>query len=211
MKKESKYAIFNYKENDEDLVSNISSYLDMYASKILSFFNYDNVFVKCCINIYESKDEFDEKIKKIRCNNKDIPKWLVGVTTFSNSIELVSLSDYKNTSHKFNTSLIDYQKTVLHEYVHFVNFLYCRENGYEYPLKCLQEGLAMVLASPRNKSIEDFNYSYDDIVNSNNCYDGWFLLVKYIFDNYDKSYFFSLLKDGDFAKKEIKKIMMNIE
>jgi len=36
----------------------------------------------------------------------------------------------------------------------------------------------------------------DQILNSNDCYNGWFLITKYLVENYDKKFIFSLIKSN---------------
>ena len=56
----------------------------------------------------------------------------------------------------------------------------------------------------------DVNYDLDDILNSNDCYNDWYLITKYIIDKYPKAFLLDLLKDRnkahDFLKNEYKEI-----
>ena len=47
-----------------------------------------------------------------------------------------------------------------------------------------------------------FNYSLDDILKSNDCYFGWYLMVKYIIENYGKEYYLRLISDNKLAISE---------
>ena len=58
---ESKYAIFKYEKVDENLIKDLSDYLDLNAKRIIDFFNISNIS-KITIRIYSSKKEYDEKI-----------------------------------------------------------------------------------------------------------------------------------------------------
>ena len=76
----------------------------------------------------------------------------------------VSLYDYKNTSHSydknnFDKALNDYKKNIIHEFVHFVTYLFCKKYSLNYPLKYLSEGIAQYLS----KQKDDINLKFDYI------------------------------------------------
>lgn len=214
MEKQFKYATFNYNSEDEKLVEMLGNYLDERGQDIYNFFN-NPCFKRCNIKIINTKEEFDEIVKKIRNNGKDVPKWVIGITTFDEIIYL-SLSDYKNTSHKYQLKNYDealdyYKKTIVHEFVHFVNNLYCDGRNKERPLKCLLEGVALNISGQRDNYNGSFDYSIDDILGNNPCYDGWYLVVKYILDNYDKEYLLSLFDNNSIARINIIDMFPNIK
>ena len=200
MQRKSSNVIFNYNEEDSSLIDELSSYLDNNLSDVYLFFNVTKE--KPIINIISTKLEFDNNYKKIKNldPNYDVPKWVVGLS-HDNVIDFLSLNDYHNTSHK--TNLDDYKKTLLHECIHFVNALYCKKYNVEYSIKCLSEGVASYLSKQK---ITNNSFTLEDILNSNNCYNGWYLVTKYIIENNSHDFFLELLKDNDKAKEYIKEI-----
>ena len=49
----------------------------------------------------------------------------------------------------------------------------------------------------------DFNYSLEDILRSSNCYNGWYLVTKYIVENYSHDKIIDLLLNKNKAEKFI--------
>ena len=209
----SKYAKYIYEKQDEDLIKGLDEYLNKYAKDIYSFFNISER-KQAEINIIPTKKEYDEWIKE-NWNLDEVPAWNIG-NAYNNVIRYVSLHDYKNTSHAFKPedyikALEDYNKTIVHEYVHFVTILYQIKNNISKPLRYLTEGIAQILSHQRDNTNNDFHYSLEDILESKDCYYGYYLMVKYILENYDKEYFFKLLNDKDFALEETPKIYKQIK
>ncbi len=131
-------------------------------------------------------------------------------------IYYLSLNDYKNTSHAFDKSDYDirlnsYKKTILHEFIHYVNRYFCKINNCEFSCKYLAEGIAQYLSNQNDSNLLQFNYSVDDILNSNNCYNGWYLVTKYIIENYSQDFFLDLLKDREEAKQFLEMHYKNIK
>lgn len=80
MKRESKYAIYNYEESDKDLVEILDFYVSQNAEDIYNFFDSFLEKSKCLITIVSTKDKFDLLVKEKRKTSQDIPKWMVGIT-----------------------------------------------------------------------------------------------------------------------------------
>ena len=169
------------------------------------------------INIIKTKKELDVIHRKFNNldSNTDVPKWIVGFSSTDMKIYYLSLNDYKNTQHAFDKSnynfkLDEYKKTILHEFIHYVNRCFCKKNNSIFSCKFLAEGIAQYLSGQKGNMILQFNYDLDDILNSNNCYNGWYLTTKYIIDKYPKAFLLDLLKDRnkahDFLKNEYKEI-----
>ena len=70
-------------------------------------------------------------------------------------------------------------------------------------LNYLVVGLAMVLSKQNENTELNFNYSLDDILNDNNCYNGWYLVFKYIYEYYSHDVIMELLKDNNKAERFI--------
>ena len=202
MEKITKYAKFYYSKDDEDLINELENYLNMNAEVVYNFFDPTLPRNLVDIKIIPTKKEYDEIVLKRRDDN-EIPKWEIG-NFYDNVIEYVSFYDYKNTSHAFDPEKYDenlelYKKTIVHEFVHYVSYLYREKYKSDKPLKYLNEGIAQYLSGQRDNIKQILNSSLDDILNSQNCYVGWYLLTKYIIDKYGRDYFFELFNSQEKA------------
>ena len=211
MKKITDSAIFNYEIDDRLLIEELSEYIDAHKDNVCSFFNINIGTEKPIINIINKKENLDKIHRKFN-NLKDtdeVPKWLVGLSASDMQIYYLSINDYKNTSHNFKKKdykiyLDMYKKTIVHEYVHYVNRLFCKKNNCSFSIKCLSEGIAQYLSNQKSDSVLKFNYSLSEILTSNQCYNGWYLVTKYIIEKYPRELFIDLLKDKNRAEKFIK-------
>lgn len=209
----SKYAKYIYEKEDEDLINSLDDAINKEAENIFNFFDPTLKRKKVEIHIIPTKKEYDEITGKRR--NKEVPKWEIG-NAGDGIITYVSLKDYKNTTHKFKPEEYDkaldcYKKTIVHEYVHYVTIQYQIKNNIDNSLKYLTEGIAQILSHQRDNIKLEFNYSLEDILESKECYLGFYLITKYILDNYGKEYFFKLLSNKELALEETKKIYKNIK
>lgn len=213
MQKESKYAIFNYKETDKDLIKELAEYLDTCAQKVFDFFDTEVPKEKITINIIPTKKEFDEififdhewthSIPDFK-----VPNWAIGYFK-NNQITYLSINDYKNTSHAFKeenypSAILYYKKTIVHEFIHYVNDLFRIKHDCSYTEKYLSEGIATFLSEQKeNKNIE-FNFTLEQIMYydmKKACYDGWYLVTKFLVENYDKYFVFELFKSNRQARE----------
>ena len=209
----SKYAKYIYEKQDEDLILGLDDYLNKYAEDIYSFFDISER-KQALITIMPTKKEYDEWLKD-KWNLDEVPNWNIG-NTYNGDITFVSLHDYENTAHgywlkDYDKAIVRYNKTIVHEYVHFVTILYQIKNNINKPLRYLTEGIAQYLSYQRDNIKKDFHYSLEDILESKDQYYSYYLMIKHILDNYDKEYFFKLLSDNDYAVKETKKLYKEIK
>ena len=202
MEKVTKYARFNYCEQDYDLINDLDEYINAHVGEVYDFFDIELPRDLVKINIIPTKKQYDELVQN-RKQKLEVPLWEIG--NYNNGIiEYVSLHDYKNTTHafppeKYDENLEYYKKTIIHEYVHYVIGLYLTNTKSDNPLKYLNEGLAQYLSHQRDKVKPIFTYSLDEIIKSNNCYLGWYLITKFIIEEKGKDYFLKLLKNSDYA------------
>ena len=202
MEKVTKYARFNYCEQDHDLINDLDEYINAHVGEVYDFFDIELPRDLVKINIIPTKKQYDELVQN-RKQILEVPLWEIG--NYNNGIiEYVSLHDYKNTTHafppeKYDENLEYYKKTIIHEYVHYVIGLYLTNTKSDNPLKYLNEGLAQYLSHQRDKVKPIFTYSLDEIINSKNCYLGWYLITKFIIEEKGKDYFLKLLKNSDYA------------
>lgn len=212
MKKENLYSIFIYEEKEESLVEELSKYIEDNADIIYNFFNINNK-KKAIINIISTKKEFDIVYNRLHYMKDDslVPKWVVGYFAKDTNIYYLSLNDYSNTTH-MNETLDSYKKTILHEFIHFVTYLFCVENDCDYPPKFISEGLATLLSNQNEGKTIPNNFDIKQILDDNsNCYDGWYLTTKGIIDNYGKETILELIKDknklNEFINNDNKKTL----
>ena len=81
---------------------------------------------------------------------------------------------------------------------------FVKKNNCSFSIKCLSEGIAQYLSNQKSDSVLKFNYSLSEILTSNQCYNGWYLVTKYIIEKYPRELFIELLKDNNRAEKFIK-------
>ena len=204
MVKETDYAIFVYDVNDENLVFDLNSYINMHIQKILDFFEINSLVIKPKIKIYSTKKEYDETLEFFK--DESVPKWVVG-NVEQNLIKYVSYSDFQNTSHA-NEPYEYYLKTIVHEYVHFITGIYCQEKNVEYPIKYISEGLAYYLSGQGESVKINGNLKIDDILNSNKAFASWYLLANYIIKTKGKKFFIELLCDKKLAESEANNLLL---
>ena len=207
MKRISEYAAFEYEEVDKMLVSELVDYLDVNVKKVYEFFDISCNQNKPVIRIIPTKKEFDNCFKfawDFEADNSSRGFYKNGVITY------LSIHDYKNTTHAFEKdyylgALDDYKKTLVHEFVHYVNELFNVINNCGPTIKFLREGIAIYLSGQKeNKSIKLSN-SLEDLLDVNkNYYDEYYLLTKYLITNYDKRFVFELFKSNRKAKEFLK-------
>lgn len=216
MQKESKFALFNYNQCDTDLIEGLSNYLDENAHIAFEFFNIQhNVDEKVKINIVPTKKEFNYLYIKNRNLPLDyhVPDWLVGTSIFNKrQIIYLSLHDYKSTSNPMKDEPFDnafdyYKKTILHEFVHFVYGLYREKNNKGNTIRCFGEGIACYLSGQRDGKNIKFKASCEKLLSGGASYDQYYLVTKYLVENYDKNFVLQMLSNenlaSDFLKNEL--------
>ncbi len=205
MEKEFSNVIFHYEKQDEELINDMNNIIDEKAAAIYSFFN-DIDRVKVNITIVPTKKEFDVLFRKLKGFDVDdeLPKWLVGWSAPNLNIYMVSIHDYQNTTHafpkeKYEENYQRYIKTSVHEYVHYVNRMFCNLHNCPFTIQYLSEGIADYLSGIERK--RNFSYKIEDLLETNNCYDGWYKATKYFIENYSHEFILELVKDYDKAKE----------
>lgn len=212
VQKVSKYAIFNYQENDNCLIDELISYLDSQAERIIRFFDVKLPKDKLAINIIPTKKEYDEMLKKQNNSSEDfvVPKWAIGQYLGNkNCINYLSINDYKNTSHAFREdsyllAVQYYKKTLVHEFIHYVNKLFNVQNNNCGTSKYLREGIAVYLSGQREKQEIFFDFTLEQLLEtdvSKSCYNGYYLVTKFLIENYDKDFVLDLFKSSNKSKK----------
>lgn len=198
--------VIKYEERDQAYMPEVIAYLLEHYQGIMEFFKLSKLKKVVEINIIPTKQEIDElcatQIKK------KPGAWFVGFAN-GNTINCLSLYDYKNTTHKFddmNKAVEEYKKTIIHEFVHICHFqTIVTENLFLY----LLEGIACCLS---NQYIDHhdlvFTGELDKVMNVNKTinYKNAYLLVSYLIRNYPHEYVLKVLNDFNFAMEEIPRL-----
>lgn len=187
-------AYFYYEENDNCLVNELSDYLNKFIDQIYDFFNIQTK-EKIKINIISKKETFDSKLKE-EFNMTVVSKSSRGFFSYKdNAIYYLSINDYDKTTHDKN-DIENYKKTLVHECVHYINNLFNKENNCGATALYLREGIAVYLSHQNDNKNLIFDYTLEDFLNNSkvtkNCYAGYYLIVKYLIENYDKSFVLDL-------------------
>lgn len=208
MQKECKTAIFNFRECDKDLIDTLAEYIDENAKKIWDFFEVSMPKEKPTINIIPTKKEYDDLYRSTRGLDKNSPveKWKIG-NCRNGVITYLSLHDYKNTSHAFDEKYFDkalnyFQKTILHEYVHFANEIFNKIHSCTYTEKYLVEGIATYLSGQKDGFLISLSATKEQILNKDKFfYDDYYLLTKYFVEHYDKEYVLNVFQNSKLAEE----------
>lgn len=208
MKKETKFAIFDYNENDNCLIDQLAIYLDEKAMDIYNFFEVEPK-EKVKIIIVPTKKEFDVLFNLKNKKPKDAKVGLSsrGTLTLDNEILYLSIADYESTTHAFlpeqkQEAIELYKKTLVHEFVHFVNVCFNKKNGCSFTEKFLVEGIACYLSGQKANKKIDFNFKIEDVLNiEKQLYDAYYVITKYFVEHYDKKYVLEIFQSSRQARE----------
>jgi len=80
-------------------------------------------------------------------------------------------------------------------------------------LRCFNEGIAVYLGKQYdNIDYEKFNCSLEELITQKNIdYYNYFIIVNYLIKNKDKKYVLKLLKNKNFAIKELENIYKDVK
>lgn len=208
---DSKYVSLFYDENDNCLVNELSNYLDDAILSIYLFFNI-KIKDKIKINIIPKKEIFDDKLMK-EFNMSSAPSSSRGFFSYSeNAIYYLSINDYDKTTHNKN-DVENYKRTLVHECIHHINNLFNKENNCGPTAIYLREGIAVYLSHQNDDKSLTFDYTLDDFFNNGkatkNCYAGYYLIVKYLVEHYDKHFVLNLFLSSRQANLFLKDQLYN--
>ena len=210
MIKECLFAIFYFEKEDESIIDEVCEYFDNHCKDVMDFFGIKEVSFKTAINIIPTKEKFDVLFEKefgFAANKSSR-----GMCKKDGSINYLSINDYKNTTHAFDDEDYDkalegFKKTLVHEFVHFINKVFNKENKCGFSATYLTEGIAVYLSKQKENQVFDFDFTVDDLLThdtNKRKYYAYYLIVKYLIENYDKSLFFDMLRDKVYAEKFLK-------
>ncbi len=206
MQKISKFAKFQFDKFDKTLIDDLADYLDSQVSGICDFFEIQIPKEKVEIEIVSTKAEYDKKFKLLNGWKEDekVPKSYRGCFV-KGKILYLSIYDYKNTTHafeeqNFEKAIDDYKKTLVHEYVHFVNDLFNKEHGCFWTERFLVEGIATYLSHQKDENIIQFDFTLDKF-NKEDDYGAYYLITKFFVENYDKKYVLQVFQSSRMAQE----------
>ncbi len=196
-----------YNKDDLEYIEDFKKEIEKYYDSILYFFNLDkldrNIKIKFWNNVTEFRNYFDNLMKKDNIKTKP---WVVGRTTSNEKESRIDLLSYKESikcqGHEKET-IHDLLKVGIHELVHFVQFDY---NHHTDVMTWLSEALATNLSDQYENKEVYFNTTLEDIINGKSKYGNYYLMGKYLLENYDKEYILKLVKDNELLKQETPKI-----
>lgn len=215
MQFESKMAVFKFEESDRELVQTLSDYLDSHVDNIYKFFEVNMQKEKPVVQIIPTKKEFDVLLRQAWGQSEDAPvhKWGIGCY-INNEIIYLSLHDFKNTEHRAKylapkEALEYYKKTIVHEYVHYVNDIFIKVNNCSYTEKYLSEGIATYLSGQRENEDLPFDFTCEDLLTRDDIYSGYYLVTKYFVENYDKAFVLDIFKSNRRSREFLKDELFN--
>lgn len=200
MIKESKYFEVEYTDNDIAYIDRMLEDIDAEAERILSFFNINNYNEKFHLILIPTKKEFSNTIRELIHFEDD--QYGIGFVK-DRIMYCLSYLDYKSTYYK-DYNYDDFIKTIIHEFIHACHS-YVKKGM---SIRCINEGLACYLSNQYDNNKElTFDASLEDLINDKMVnYDNYYLLMKYIFENYEREYIDKIIYDKIFAREEIVKI-----
>ncbi len=201
MIKENKYMVINYTNKDLEYIDYLCTQLEINSFRIVNFFNLHNFGEKIIININDDLNFFRNKIKKIR--KKECEEWLCGLSYNKIFIETLCLEEYRKTKSHNKVDINDMLLLILHEFVHSC----CNKINDKMKVAWLSEGLATTLSGQYdNIDNKFFDATKDEMINGTSKYYNYYLMFKYVIDNYGKDYILCLISNIEILNKETPKL-----
>lgn len=202
MIKESNNLIIDY-HNELDYLDEMVNKLESEINKVSSFFNV-KLNDKIRIIIYDTKEGFDEKFyyyHKFKCDGYGVGFVIEDI------IHVLSFNDYINTLHK-NEYIEFFYKIINHELIHAIYLIYNAN-----PIRCLNEGLPLYLCNQYDSvDYSKLNITINDIKENKNVdYYNYFLIVNYIFNNFNKEEILKILKDNEYGIRVIENVLKEVK
>ncbi len=210
MKKETKYATFIFEKSDEDLIEILVEHINTFANVAFNFFEVNVPNYKVKIHIIPTKAKYDEFYKKMY-NKKQVKDWMIGnYNPEQRTITYLSLHDFKNTAHKDilknqAEALKHYKQTIFHEFVHYVNDIFVKEHNCSETEKFLEEGIATYLSGQYENKKPCLTASIEDLLDREKSpYADYFLITKYLIENYSKDYILQIIQSNRKSRELLK-------
>lgn len=204
MKKELKYIILEYSEDDSIYIDDLCDYIDRNSDEIIDFFEIKNFGEKVNVKLWDNVEEFRKNYKKTF--KRDAKKWICGFA-ISNTINTLSLKEYKKTYSHENSNLEDLKKLVMHEFTHSAH----GKVGNTKNMKWLTEGLATTLSHQWDNSEKKFDISLEQLLNDTISYVYYYTMFSYILEEYGKNYILKLIKNLNYLNEETPRLYEEIK
>lgn len=204
MNKELKYIILDYNQSDLSFINEFSEFIEFHSDKIVEFFDIKNFGFKIKVKLWCNLEMFRNYYKEIGYNldkNGNVPKWVCGFA-HGESVEVLTLDEYKKTQSHENAIVDDLKYLILHEFVHACHKKVSSNNSYSW----LSEGLATTISHQYDNASLEFNATLDEIINGCHNYVNYYTMFKYVYNTYGRNYILSLIEDYDLLKKETPKL-----
>lgn len=190
---ENQLFIINYNICDLDYINDFIEYLNVNTTRIMNFFNLDELPKKIKINITVNKKQFDKVY--FEAYKEDAYDFAFGFAK-NNTINYISFCEFNNVPKHENDTYDYYKKTIVHEFVHICNQVFSK-----FSIPCLSEGLAVYLSGQLDNADIKFNYTKEELINGRINYRQYYLFVKYIIENYSHEFILNLYKSEEFFYK----------
>lgn len=207
MKYEDELFIISYNECDKNYINKMISIIKERMPKILDFFNikYDS---KIVIKLYDDISKYKENLEpSLKRDGRVYQEWMIANTEDGNinmqSLELVKrLDDFKDLS------LEEFLLNSCHEFTHL-----CQQRINSSSPGWFWEVIATTLGNPECQHETKEEITLVDLEKNFDTIDGYgaaYKIGKYLFNNYDKEYILSLVKDNNKLYEEIPKLLKEI-
>ena len=201
-----KYKQLELEYTEEDLVyiEDFKKELEKYYDLILSFFNLKKLNRNIKMKFWNNTTGFRRFLAELNTKKTDL--WEVGRTTSnakSSRIDILSYKEFIKCQGHENQTIQDLIKVCIHELVHFVQFDY---NNHTYIMTWLSEALATNLSGQYENKEVYFNTTLDEIIRGKSNYCNYYLMGKYLLEEYNKEYILKLVRDNELVKKETPRI-----
>lgn len=193
MKKELKYMIIDYTEEDKAYIDSFTNLLEKISQEIIDFFAIEKIDTKINVKLYNSLEEFRKIYVEIGFKldkNGQVPNWICGFA-FKKNVYTLSLKEYRKTKGHENDSLNDLIYLILHEFTHACNNIVSNNKKYAW----LSEGLATTISHQYDNYKLFFNCSLNEMINGPTDYRNYHTMFSYVYKKYGKYYILSLIND----------------
>ena len=184
-----------YSEDDKYIDAMLDA-IEARSSSVVSFLGIENMpAIKVIIK--NNLEEFrEDNAKAFGYSVEKLPDWACGFAT-NNLIEVLTYPLYIQTKGHKDATIDNIINTIIHEFVHS-----CHDQINENNLTWVAEGFATNLSGQYDNNDSTFmlDASLEDIKNKTVNYSNYYLMFKYLLDNYKKDYILKVLSDCDYQK-----------
>ncbi len=210
MKKETKYFMINYTNNDVNYIDDVCIYLEKEIEKVVNFFGLNEFGEKIVINLYnniETLRDIHNKLYKTNERDGKVSEWISGFFT-RNVVHTLCIDEYRKTTNNEDTDIERLEKLILHESIHSIH---SKVNKKFYLMAWLSEGLANTLSHQYDDVEFKFDASLEQVQNGGCCYYNYNAMFMYVFNNYGRDYILKLINNDDFLIEQTPKLYEEVK